>query len=169
MKKLLFLLLPIIGFSQDLKFSHDDFTNQKKIQCTTQKQDAIIASSISKEVSLTITCYANISESGQKFMYLSANIVTYNITCFSDHDGKFIFLFEDGEQLKLKQISGIKCNTASIVLYELTEEGLVKLLNNDIKKFKIVASETYFEGTIKKNKKQLVKDTFITYSMNTNK
>ena len=169
MKKLLFLIIPFIGFSQDLKLSHDDFTNQNKIECTTQKQNAILVSSISKEVSLTITCYANLSDTGKKFMYLSANIATYNITCFSDHNGEFIFLFESGEQLKLKQISGIKCNTASIVLYELSEESLVKLLNNDIKKFKIVASETYFEGTIKKNKKQLVKDTFVTYSMNTNK
>jgi len=166
MKLLVFLFLPLICLSQDLRISKDDFSNESKIECTTQKQNAILVSSISKEINLTLTCYANISESGNKFLYLSANIVTSSILCYSDLDGKITFLFEDGSKLTLKQISKVKCNTTAIVKYQLTDTDITTLLNSDIKKVRIETTDGYLEGSIKENKKQLIKDTFIKFKLN---
>lgn len=167
-KSLIILLLSFSVFSQDLQIKNDEFSNQKIISCTTQKQNAFLSSSLSKELSITLTCTAKISENGRKFTYLSASIITSTIQCYSDHDGKIIFLFEDGEKLTLKQISKVKCDTNSIISYELSDYDLTKLLNNDIKKIRVIASDKYMEGEIKKNKKQLIKDTFVLFSLNIN-
>jgi hypothetical protein len=166
MKKLLLLFLPAFCLSQDLKITKDDFSNQTKIECTTQKQNAIVAGSISKEISLTLTCYANISESGNKFLYLSANIITSSMLCYSELDGKINFLFEDGTKLTLKQISKVKCNTTAIVKYQMTDIDLTTFLNSHIKKIRIETTDGYLEGSIKANKKQLIKDTFVTFKLN---
>ena len=163
MKKLLFLLLPILSYCQDIKIVKDDFTSIKKIQVTTQKQNALLPGSIAKGITMTLTCYANISSSGEKFMYLSANMAIGSIQCFSNLDGKIVFLFEDGTTLTLKQISKLKCDTNAIVMYELPETSMVTFLNNDIKKIRVYSTDVYLDGEIKEGKKQLIKDTFIAY------
>jgi hypothetical protein len=86
--------------------------------------------------------------------------------CYSELDGKINFLFEDGTKLTLKQISKVKCNTTAIVKYQMTDIDLTTFLNSHIKKIRIETTDGYLEGSIKANKKQLIKDTFVTFKLN---
>jgi hypothetical protein len=167
MKKLLFLLISINSFSQDIQTTNDDFSNEKIITCSTYKQNAVIVSSLSNEHNLTFSFIARIQEKGIKTMFLSANIITSGIHCYSEFDGKITLLFEDGEKLTLKQASKTTCNNVVNPKYELLDFELTKLLNNNIKKFRILTSDGYMEGSIKPKKQQLIKDTLVLFSMNT--
>lgn len=148
MKKILLLFISFSAFSQNYKEKIDDFTGSKIIECSTYKQDAMIASTIAKEYLAFLKLYAEINKNGNKVIFLSLEIATPRVHCFSK-EGKITFLLSDGSQVSLNQISDLKCDTNNVINYFIYDSDLTNLVNNNIEKIRVVSSEGYIDLTIK--------------------
>jgi hypothetical protein len=168
MKKIiLFLLISNIIFSQTLEKVTDDFNQDEVITCKTQKKVGLFISSIAKEYITSISLKAIKKENVLKFTGLQLEVMTNpDIRCYSKETGSITLLLENKAQIKLKQISDLKCDQNSRILYIIDSVDLQTLSIIGIEKIRVMTTEGYYDLTIKTNKLNFIKDTFTVFNDN---
>ena len=159
---LLFILLSLKSFSQAIGLeTTDEFTKEKIIQVNATKGTKWRGSD-------------NIATGTFMYHFLSLRKVDtikmlqldmtwgFNI-CVSNHNDKIIILFADDSTLELKQVSKIDCADRVAARYFLTDDDIRKLSNTIIKKMRIYTTDGHAEFSIKEDRKELIKNTFILF------
>jgi hypothetical protein len=161
MKKLLFLLLfTFIGYSQQKAIDElDEFTKKRVVQ-----HNAMIGKKWKTSDNISKGFFNNIFLSVKSFdkdILLQLDIQTGAVICLDDLEGKIIILFKNKDTLELKQANRFECNSRVIGKYFINFNDLLKLSNENIDKIRILNSGSYFDFTIKDDKIEVIRKTFL--------
>lgn len=167
-KYLLIFLFPLYSFSQQVVVNEiDEFTKDKKIKVTCTKTDRWKVSDNISDDWMGLAVYLGAWHFTPKGFHAGGYVAEIGLSgstivnCFSEYDGKIIWLFEDGDTCELKQISRTDCGTAHIsARFTILQDDLNKLITKKVKKLRIYTTDGYSDYTIKEKKIEAIQQTF---------